>query len=262
MNEALASVAPAPHRRYRRLIEAHFGGRAWPAGETVMRTHLVSCADCRAHYDRHLHLAAVDPQGAIPRRERLARGLGLAAPAREPRRWVLLAGSAVAACAFAFAMFGTRPAVQSRGAQTRPGSQLLVYAVTEGSAAPVVSEVRAGSELAFAYANISHRRRLMVFAVDDDRRVYWFHPAWQNAAEDPVGVAIAADDAVHELPQAVYHPFSGGRLQLFGVFMDGTMSAREMELAIGRSPSDEQGQLRLSLPTADVSRLDLRVVSR
>ena len=50
-----------PERRYRRLVDAHFRGRLSPPGEREMRGHLVTCGPCRAHYDRHLLLARVDP---------------------------------------------------------------------------------------------------------------------------------------------------------------------------------------------------------
>ena len=100
-----------------------------------MRLHLVDCADCRAYYDRHLRLALVDPQAALPANERLARGLGLSPrrPAGGRRGWLALAATA-ATCAvvlLAVGRGGERADPQPRGGAA-PGSQLLVYEVAKG----------------------------------------------------------------------------------------------------------------------------------
>src|SRR6185436_10913083 len=201
-----------PHRRQRRLIDRHFSGAGEPTGEREMREHLVDCPQCRDHYERHLRLAAVDPQVALPAGERLARGLGLsAAPPPRPvtRRWAVLALSASAACAVAVLTVGLRhdPAgLQPRGGPSTSRNQLLAYEVTNAAGIrPAVSEIRADSALAFAYANMGHRQRLMIFAVDETRHVYWYHPAWEKPGDDPVGVEIRRDDSLHELTQAVRH---------------------------------------------------------
>ena len=255
------------HRRQRTLIARHFSGAGGPDGEHEMRAHLVECGDCRDRYERHLQLAAMDPQAALPRDERLALGLGLASrPApNAARRWFALAVSAAAASAFVLLAFGARrnpPLSQTRGASATPGSQLLVYDVGREPAASVrqiSSSVRADGALAFAYANISHRRYLMVFAVDEARRVYWYHPGWAKAADNPIAIAVEPDEAVHELPQAVTHRFSGRHLQLWGVFTDRRLSVREMEALVAAAPADEQGGVQIDLAGADVTRLDLRI---
>jgi hypothetical protein len=127
-------------------------------------------------------------------------------------------------------------------------------------ARPVVAALRADSGLAFAYANIGHKQRLMVFAVDEGRRVYWYHPAWRSPAENPAAVAIARDDALHEIPQAIAHRFAGRRLQLYGVFLDRAMSVREMEALVARAPADDRGRIDLGVAGADVTRLDVNLV--
>src|SRR5205814_6995862 len=190
-----------------------------------------------------LRLAAVDPQ-AVPRHERLARGLGLAAAPSAPvttRRWLAFAATA-AACAVALLVIGlprTPPDSQPRAGAVTPGSQLLVYELTDGRVRQAVSELRPGSALAFTYANITHRRHLMVFAVDERRQVYWFHPAWEKLADNPLAIDIASDEALHELPQAISHRFSGRHLQIFGVFVDRAPSVLEIEALVARAPSNQ-----------------------
>lgn len=253
----------APERRYRRLIDAHFASRSSPAGEQELRRHLVACDRCRVYYDRHLLLERIDAGHARPMSERLGLGLGLA-PRRAPPPWPILAATGVlAACALLLIIGLHRtPDPQARGA--RPGSQLLVYELARGRAPrPVGSDLRTDSGLAFAYANIGHKQHLMVFAVDvdDGRRVYWYHPAWTSPAENPTALAISGDDALHEIPQAITHHFAGRRVQLFGVFLDHALSARDMEALVANAPLDQQQRLQLRIPGADVARRDLALVT-
>jgi len=242
-----------------RLVDAHFRGRISPREEREMRVHLVACADCRGYYDRHLRLAAVDPAGALPTAERLAGGLGLRtrrARARRLEAWLSLAGGVCAtAAAVVIAVHARRPPdFAPRGRALGCGSQLLAYEIPRGAAPrPIAAEMRADSALAFAYANVGHKARLMVFAVDENRQTYWYHPAWRSAAENPVALEIARDEGLHEIPQATTHRFSGRRLQVFGVFVDHAMSVREMETWIAEAPSDGRGGIRLAVDGADVS---------
>jgi len=253
-------------RATRSAIDAHFRGRPASGAERRMRLHVSGCAACRAYYERHLLLAAADPGAALHAHERLARGLGLgrAVDIRARVGWRRALGAAAALGLFA--LVGVRlmrpqgPEAQARGPASPP-SQLLVYAIAPRSSAAV--RVTAGTpleregRLAFAYVNIAHKRRLMVFAVDEHRHVFWYHPAWQDGRDDPVGVPIAADEAVHEIPQAVRHRFEGERLQLFGVFDDRDTSVREVEAAVARAPLDGRGELSLTLPAAQITSLPL-----
>jgi len=253
--------AGAPERRYRRLIDAHFACRSSPAEEQVLRRHLVTCGRCRAYYDRHLSLERIDAGQRHSMSDRLASGLGLSRGPRLSRRpWsIAVATAALAACALLLVTGGRRPSnPQARGA--RPGSQLLAYELARGRAPrPVGADLRTDSGLAFAYANIGHKQRLMIFAVDvdDGRRVYWYHPAWTRSAENPIALAIEGDEALHEIPQAVTHHFAGRRVQLFGVFLDHALSARDMEDLVAKAPVDQRQHLQLDISGADVTRLDL-----
>jgi hypothetical protein len=259
------SAPPGPHQRQRRLIDAHFEGQSSLEVERTMREHLTGCADCRAHYDRRLLLAAADPETAVPPRERLAAGLGLRiGPDHrrvDLRRWAVGA-PVVLACLIAVVAIGLRDRSewQTRGRHTQT-SQLLAYEVSKGGAVRQASrEISSDSGLAFAYANIAHKGHLLVFAVDETRRVYWCHPAWNDAASDPTAVPIERDEAVHELPQSIFHKFRGRHLEVFGAFVDGPMSVRQVEAAIARAPVDAVGRLALTLPGAELTRLELSLV--
>jgi hypothetical protein len=253
------SLEPAPtHGRQRRAIDRHFRGHSSPAGEREMRAHLDGCPDCRAHYDRHLLLAAADP-AALPARDRLARGLGLSVRRPSPAPWfAALAAAAVGVAALVLLVPRATLGPQPRGTTGPRHGQLLVYEVPrQGTPRQVGAAIDRTSGLAFAYANLGHRRRLSVFAVDDVAHVYWFYPAWQDPNRDPAGVDIADDDGVHEIPEAIYHRFDGSRLRVYGVFADGSLGVHTVEAAIAGAPGDEQRRLEQALPDAEVARLDV-----
>jgi hypothetical protein len=256
-------ASSASHRRQRRLIDAHFAGRSSRLDERIMRGHLAGCAECRAHYDRRLLLAAADPETAVLPRDRLAAGLGfrigLAHRRVDLRRWAVGA-PLVLACLVAIVAIGLRDRRsewQTRGRHTQT-SQLLAYEVSKGGTVRQASDqIGSDSGLAFAYANIAHKGHLLVFAVDETRHVYWYHPAWNDSASDPTAVAIERDEAVHEIPQSVFHKFRGHRLEVFGAFVDSPLSVRQVEAAIARAPVDAVGRLALTLPGAELTRLEL-----
>lgn len=151
-----------------------------------------------------------------------------------------------------------RAALPQARSAAGPASQLLVYEVDRRHASrQATGRIDRGSALAFAYANAAHRRRLLVFGVDEDRRVYWYHPAWSDARENPVAVPIEDDGALHEIPQAVTHALAGRRLEIFAAFGDDALSVRDVEAALARAPADAAGRPVVTLPGWDVTRYEL-----
>jgi hypothetical protein len=275
-----------PHRRVRDAIDAHFAGRSRPALEQEMRAHLPACAACHRRYERHLLLASLDPAG-LPASDRLARGLGLA-PARPARRLTFGLTALVGAAAFAaFAILYTPSSNPSRRGDGSPSDraaqvaldftargggasaagagagagapELLVFAVSGGekrsgarvAPLPASAVVHPGDELAFAYRNPARRARLLVFAVDEHGHVYWYHPEWSHADDDPSAVPISSAPGLHELPAAVSQPFDGGRLMIHALFTDRELTVHQIEAAVAaaaRHGGDGRGPL--SLPGA------------
>lgn len=228
-------------------VDAHFAGTITPGDERTMRGHLESCLECRARYRRRLLLAKLDPQ-APTADVRIARGLGLR---REPRRarfvWPAAAGLLATAAAVVLLLRaphagdGFTARGEDAGATAKrvaAPSPLHVYQVPSrqaagGSPVPVFETVGRDAELAFAYENTARKKYLMIFAVNEDRRVYWFYPGWTNPADDPRAIAITAEAGLHELPDAVVHRFDGERLELHALFLDEPMTVREVERAAG-----------------------------
>lgn len=239
-----------------RLVDSHFGLRIRPREERTLREHLSSCTVCSARYHRHLALAPLDPR-APDARSRLAVGLGLR-PRRARRSVHLLAAAAV--CALLTGIVLLRPAgggdsgVTARG---DAGCRVVIYRVPPGATpTPVADGIARSDELAFAYENGGGRRRLMVFAVDEHRHVYWYHPAWEDAAANPVSVAISTAAGIHELPEAIGHAYDGHELVLYALFTDEPLSVRTIEKWISGAepgapfpniPVDEQQRTRLQV---------------
>ncbi len=174
----------------RRRVDQHFEGTLAPSEEQAMREHLPTCAACTAHYERQLLLAELDP-AALSAKDRIGRGLGIGRPASPAARW----GGPIAAFAMAAALLlflGLRhpkdpdAGFTPRGGDDHAGSSVLVYRAAPDSKPTLAGEaINARDELAFAYENASAKRYLMIYGIDEHRHVFWYHPAWSSAGDDP-----------------------------------------------------------------------------
>jgi hypothetical protein len=252
------TAGDAEHARATRALVAHFAGRSEPTAEARLRAHLPGCAACRQRYHQELLLVRLDP-GALPARERLARGLGLRA---SPRRLGLhaLALPALATAALALLLLlprsGGISAPVARG--RRSEASLWVYRVAPARP-PVLADgtIAAGDELAFAYANPGGKAHVLVFAIDEHRHVYWYHPAWPEHAPAPAPLPALAGAGPHELPDAIRHALDGRHLDVFAAFSDVPVSIEAVELA-ARTPAGmdalaAEGKVSLVRRTLEVS---------
>jgi hypothetical protein len=236
------------HRAARAAIGAHFAGRASPAPEVAMRAHLSACVECRDCYRRHHLLARLDPF-APSAEQRLARALGFR---RLRARWLAFGfpfAGAVAAAALVICVSSGRPhsehaggveeAPVARGPAVTAGAapRLFIYRF-DAAGAParrpelIDRSMRRRDELAFAYSNPSGRHYIAIFGVDENRRVYWFHPAWPVGAPAPRAIAAVPGPEPHELPEAIRHEIVGRRLTIHAAFADRPLAAEDVEAAV------------------------------
>jgi hypothetical protein len=218
-------------------MRAHFALHTTPESEHALRTHLADCAECTARYQRHLWLSELDPR-APSAQDRLASGLGLRVhKATQSGSW-FFAASAVAIAAAALLFFRSPPELTARG----PGlavSQVLAYRVQPGRpAAPLGPSITRSDELAFAYVNGAGYRHLLIYGVDEHGHVYWYHPAWTNAAETPHAIAIVPGTELRELPEAVAHDLDGKHLTLHAVFTNRDVTVRDAEHGVALALGD------------------------
>jgi hypothetical protein len=221
------------------LVDAHFAGRRSRADEVALRAHLPLCEACRRRYDRHLVLAELDPR-APTAEDRLGRGLGLGRVTPARSRWFVLGPLATAAVVLALWWpSARRDAPVTRGAATP--AALFIYRVgANGIAEPAGARVHAGDELAFAYANPTDKRYLLVYGVDEHGHVYWFHPAWGRGERPPVAVAASPGVGPHELPEAVRHDLDGAHLDVRLLLLDEPLGVDEIERRV-REGSERPG---------------------
>jgi hypothetical protein len=256
----MTSFGRDEHWHTRQAITAHFRGVIGPPQERAMREHLPRCSACRDHYDRYLRLARLDPRARSPE-ERIARGLGFSAGRRLWSGW-RMAGLAVAGAVAAAVVVLPRvsqqpgPAFGVRGGAGAADAEVLVYRIPTPRSAPrAAGDVIAPTdELAFAYRNPIGKRRLMIFGVDEHRHVYWYHPAWSHAAENPTGIEISTAPGTHELPDAVTHPLDGEELSIHALFSDQALTVRQIEQAVAQRGGASNRSLVVFPGAVDVRR--------
>ena len=223
-----------------------------------MRAHVMTCASCKNHYQRHLTLARLDPQ-ALPAADRIARGLGFRLRAPRDGRWRarLLAGLAVPIVVAAVAVLAIAPArklateaeptgtASAAGGFTARGTgsvgraaSFWTYSVGTTRAPRVADRaIRRDEELAFAYANPAGQPFLMIFGVDEHRHVYWFHPAWPAGLPAPAAIRAATGPGPHELPDAIHQDLDGQRLSVYAAFSERALDVTAVEAAVLAAPA-------------------------
>lgn len=222
-------MSTAPHRDIQKAIDIHFKGRGTPQNHALIMEHLPDCPDCHQYFKKRMFLAEMIP-GAPTQQERIGATVGLSAP-RAPRAMGFSAFvSAAAMAAGVFLVWPTTQSsddgFQSRGNKDRvvapvESQEVFAYVASDGAEnALVKKEIRHSDELIFSYRNNSSASHLMVYGVDEQKNVYWYHPAWVDAADNPSAVPIAQSEKVIALPLAVAHAYQGANLQLFALFLN------------------------------------------
>lgn len=248
----------------RALVDRHFTGRLSPAEEAGMRGHMPECVDCRQRYERHLLYQRLTGAGR-PAAARIRAGLDFAAAGGGRATWPRwsLAGAAAAGALLLLVAVTRRPVhdgvdngeaeFAARGA--RPvalHSQVEVYKVHAGEPPTLAhGRIAAADELAFAYRNPRGFSHLLLFGVDENHIVYWFHPAWTDPQRPPSAIAIAAGIGPRELGEAVRHDLRGRTLRVIGLFTNAPVSVTTVEDQVRRGaallPGSERSETVLEV---------------
>jgi hypothetical protein len=239
MEEAMTDL----HRRTRTDVDAHFAGRIDRDGERRMRRHLFECEDCSTYYAQMRLFAAIDPD-APSSEERLLAGLGVERPrARSLPMWLFGGLATAAVCALLLVVALPREPETGLAPRGEAHADIVARVLADGAASPIGDSLASDAELAFGYANPEGWKRLLVFAVDEHGHVFWYHPAWTRAEDDPRAVAIQRTDDAVELPSAARHGFDGERLTLYAVFTNEAPTVREVERLVGMGGVDSLGRV-------------------
>ncbi len=228
----------AVHAKLRRLVDEHFARGLSRDEEALLREHLPACASCRQAYEGYQVAERLDPAAMGPR-ARLGRALGFGR-GRAPggRRLALATLSVVGAAAVGLVLVGLPRGLHHGVVARGPGIdgaeplEVAIFRLRGRESTRVGHTVSAGDELAFAYRNELGKAYLMIFAVDGDGRVLWYHPAWTSPADNPKALAISKQIGLKELPEAIRQPVRGPRLSLYSLFMDEPLDVRAVEARI------------------------------
>jgi hypothetical protein len=229
------------HETLRALVDAHFTVGLRADREARLRAHLPTCPSCRAAYEAYQIAERLDP-AAVPARERLARSLGFAADARGRARLSGWTGASLATVGAAillllvvgpFTSARSKPVARGGRVDGTGALEVAAFRIHGGSQSTRIEHrVSADDELAFAYRNEVAKPFLMIFAVDGDGRVLWYHPAWTNPADNPQALPITTQVGFKELPEAIRQSLRGPRLVLYSLFMDQPLDVRTVEARI------------------------------
>ncbi len=225
----------------RLLVDAHFGAGLSADLDRILRAHLPGCASCRAHYDRHLLLARLDPRALSPM-ERLGRGLGIDPRPRPSTPWVsrpVRNGLGMAIAALALLMSPLRPRqIDEFIARSGGGPEDIdarVVWVGGPTDAGELTEIPSDAELAFAYANRTDRRYLMILSIDASKRIAWYYPAWTDPNTAPLSIPIESSPTLKELPEAIRQHHDGMQIHLMALFLKRPLTVVKVEENIANS---------------------------
>lgn len=142
----------------------------------------------------------------------------------------------------------------ARGAGSEDsGVQLFIYRVpSRGMSEPVTSAISASDYLAFAYQNGAKKKYLMIYGIDEQGSIHWYHPEWKSEQDNPRAVSAKPTPGIHELAGAVSHDLGGGKVSVTLLFLDRALSVREAERGIkkanqGETPKLLQGAVKKTL---------------
>ncbi len=118
------------------------------------------------------------------------------------------------------------------------------------------ADLRADDALLFTIHNRpeSPYRYAMIFGFDDRGEIYWYYPAYTDAAEDPVSIPAPASDQPIALEEAVRHRLHPGWLRVVGLFSRSPLDVRSVEATVARAVAEHGGVKDVDrVPTSEVS---------
>jgi hypothetical protein len=162
---------------------------------------------------------------------------------RKSRKWPVIASACVLLVALAALVFfllrSGEPDDEFRVKSDLPPATeqdrwvgIQAFSVGDSGTPAALRDVHKKSDyLVFSYTNLGESPYdfMMIFAVDERGRVYWFHPAYTQAGEDPVSVKISRGAERVELREKVRHEYPEGRLWIYGLFTNEPMKVSSIE---------------------------------
>jgi hypothetical protein len=210
--------------------------------------HVEACPACRAAREELDAIASrIRPlPGEIDERE-LARDVAtlirLEKLPERPRRWPYAVAPLAVAAAIAIAF--VRPPddgfTARAGGEAEPDRWVSIEAhraKKDGAGYENVgADIAASDALVFSVLNRpeSPHRYAMILAFDERGEIYWYHPAYVDAAANPRSIEVPAARDPTTLADAVRHPLAPGWLCVVGLFSKRPLDVVSVEAVVKRT---------------------------
>lgn len=253
----------------KRLAEFVAGALA-PEDAAAVREHFKQCQPCQAAHARMAEMTArlgsapgefdaPDLAGDVMRLIRHGRSEPSRSVRHEPRRWfwpwlwapaAAMAAAALLLVAWPRAGTDVTPGFQARGETAISPDRWVSIEVFRGTKTgyrPVGERIAADDALAFAYSNPTDHgfRYLMIVAVDDGGRVFWYYPVREGEHDNPRSLSIGKTVRA-ELQEEIRHDLTPGRVRIFGLFSKNPLEVASTEAIVTRAVRAAGGVQRLS----------------
>jgi hypothetical protein len=224
--------------------------------------HLAGCSECQRQRQELAHILGALAPGPgefdessladdVLRRVRSPDARAAEGRARPWwRQWFMLPGAAALAAAAAAVLVVTAPWSGQEGPPRERAPEFVARGKSHGASEQwlkiwvfrrsrsgqgyeeVGATIQPNDRLIFGYLNTrGNYQYLMIVAVDRDGHLYWYHPGYERASEDPQSIRI--QPGRHELPVEIEHDLPEGGLRLFAIFTRRPLRVSEMEKLIG-----------------------------
>jgi hypothetical protein len=124
---------------------------------------------------------------------------------------------------------------------------IQAFSVTESSEPSALGDRLSKHDyLVFTYTNLgeSPYDYMMIFAVDEEGQVYWFHPAYTQEGEDPSSIKISKGAERVELREKVRHDYPEGGLWIYGLFTNDPFKVSAIENMVKSTARGERIPLK------------------
>lgn len=270
---------------HRPLLDRYFRSDVDPRETQVVLRRVATCSACRRRYERQLLFERVRPDGDDLRANRLWEAIRQSAgatvtsppPARPTpsrhRVWVTAAFAAVGAMVLLVGgpyllpgRQGADPVPRGAGDNRSPPPAIHLYRSTPDNRTERVGKTISASDgILVAYSNPAPELRyLLVFAVDDKKRLHWYYPPYQSLGVDPAAIPVRSGAVGVELGEEIRHSLEPGPLRVFAAFLATQRHVLETEALVQRALDAQAGPatavVELPIPGATVTSLLLEVM--
>lgn len=113
---------------------------------------------------------------------------------------------------------------------------LQIFENRGGTYRRVTQTISSSASLAFRYKDYSKKpyKYLMILAIDEKARVFWYYPPYVNRNANPKSIEIEGKKGRFQLPDEVSHNYDAGMIDVIAIFSRQPLTVHEVERNIAR----------------------------